>query len=234
MFFSLLAEAAPAKAAEAAEFSIGQAFEEGGVMMWPILVITILVWGLAIERFIYLFFKSGVNKDALLARVQNYILAGDLASATRYIASQSFPLARIIHAGLIKANDHDDEHFIQAAVDEAALRELPRIEKRTAYLAMLANVAMLTGLLGTISGMISSFAAVATAEAADKATKLAAGISEAMNCTAFGLIAAVPALLLYAILQGRTQSLVDDINEGTVRAINFVMANLEKLKKKPT
>ena len=98
------------------------------------------------------------------------------------------PLARIVKSGLMKVNRPDDE--VQAAMDEAALRELPKLEARTGYLALLANLAMLSGLLGTVTGLIAAFGAVANADASSKATMLAKGISEAMNCTAFGLLAA--------------------------------------------
>lgn len=207
--------------------SIAKHFSEGGPFMWPILVLSIVVWGIAIERFIFLFFQASVNADALVNMLQRTILSGDLAKAIRLASASNSPLARIIHAGLLKVKADPAE--VQAAMDEAALRELPRVEKRTPYLAMLANVAMLIGLLGTISGMIASFSAVANAEASEKAAKLALGIAEAMNCTAFGLITAVPALLFYAILQGKTQSIVDDINEGSLRVVNFVLANRHKL-----
>ena len=119
---------------------------------------------------------------------------------------------------------------VQAAMDEAMLRESPKIEKRTGYLAMLSNAAMLFGLLGTISGLINCFAAVANVNPADKATILSLGISEAMNCTGFGLIVAIPSLLAFAALQGRTQHMMDDINESTVGLLNLIVANKDKMK----
>jgi biopolymer transport protein ExbB/TolQ len=97
------------------------------------------------------------------------------------------------------------------------------------YLAMLANVAMLAGLLGTISGLIKCFGAVATADPSEKASLLAAGIAEAMNCTAFGLLTAIPGLLFFSILQGKTQHLLDDINEASVSVVNLVVTNRDKL-----
>ncbi len=206
---------------------IAEHFEQGGPWMWPILVLSIVVWGITVERFVYLFFKASVNAEVLVGTLQRTILGGELQKAILIASNSPSPLARIVHAGLLKVKGDSDE--VQAAMDEAALRELPRVEKRTAYLAMLANVAMLVGLLGTISGMITSFAAVANAEASEKAAELAKGIAEAMNCTAFGLITAVPALLFYAILQGKTQSIVDEINEGSLRVVNFVLANRSKL-----
>ena len=91
----------------------------------------------------------------------------------------------------MKVNRPDEE--VQAAMDEAALREIPRIAKRTGYLALLANLSMLFGLLGTVSGLITSFGAVSgeSVDPSQKARILAEGISEAMNCTAFGLIIAL-------------------------------------------
>jgi biopolymer transport protein ExbB/TolQ len=122
----------------------------------------------------------------------------------------------------------DDD--VQAAMDEATLRESPRLERRTGYLAMISNIATLLGLLGTIIGLIHSFGAVANANPADKATILAQGISEAMYCTAFGLAVAIPTLILYSVLQGRTQAMVDDINESSVSVLNLVVANRDKMK----
>jgi biopolymer transport protein ExbB len=106
---------------------------------------------------------------------------------------------------------------------------LPKIEHRTGYLALLANLAMLSGLLGTVSGLIGAFGAVANADASSKATMLAKGISEAMNCTAFGLIAAILALIGFALLNGKTQTLLDDINAATVQVVNLVVSNRSKI-----
>jgi biopolymer transport protein ExbB/TolQ len=143
------------------------------------------------------------------------------------IATANAPLARIVKAGLMKVNRPDAE--VQAAMDEAALRELPKIEHRTPYLALLANLAMLSGLLGTVTGLIIAFGEIANANAADRATGLARGISEAMNCTAFGLFAAILALMGFAVLNGKTQSLLDDINAATVQVMNLVVNNRSKI-----
>jgi biopolymer transport protein ExbB/TolQ len=120
----------------------------------------------------------------------------------------------------MKFNKSDEE--VQAAMDEAALRELPKINARTPYLAMTANFAVMAGLLGTISGMIKSFGSVGSDEGGNKATVLAEGISEALNCTAFGIGSSLVALLGYSLLQGKTTSVTDDINEVTVQVVNLV------------
>ena len=201
-------------------------FQEGGWGMYPILLFQILAIGIIVERAIYVY-KASINKDVFLATMQKCILAGDVGRAIKMCSAANAPLARIVKAGLMKVNRPDTE--VQAAMDEAALRELPKIEQRTGYLALLANLAMLSGLLGTVSGLIGAFGAVANADASSKATMLAKGISEAMNCTAFGLIAAILALIGFALLNGKTQTLLDDINAATVQVVNLVVSNRSKI-----
>jgi biopolymer transport protein ExbB len=201
-------------------------FQEGGWAMWIILFFMCIAIGVIVERAVYLY-KSSINKDVFLATMQKCILAGDIGRAIKLCSAANAPLARIVKAGLMKVNRPDAE--VQAAMDEAALRELPKIERRTPYLALLANLAMLSGLFGTVVGLITAFAAVAGADASSKATMLAKGISEAMNCTAFGLIAAILALLGFAVLNGKTQGLLDDINAATVQVMNLVVNNRSKM-----
>ncbi len=201
-------------------------FEEGGWAMYIILFWLIVAIGVIVERSVYLY-KSSINKDVFLATMQKCILAGDIGRAIKLCSAANAPLARIVKAGLMKVNRPDAE--VQAAMDESALRELPLIEHRTGYLALLANLAMLSGLFGTVVGLITAFAAVAGADATSKATMLAKGISEAMNCTAFGLIAAIIALMGFAVLNGKTQTLLDDINAATVQVMNLVVNNRSKV-----
>lgn len=203
-------------------------YKEGGWAMWIILFWSIIIIGITIERAMYLT-SSSINKDAFLSTMQKCILAGDVQKAVKVCSAENAPLARIVQAGLLKANRSDEE--VQAAMDEAALREIPKIAKRTSYLALLSNLAMLSGLLGTVSGLISSFGAVGgdSVDAGQKARILAAGISEAMNCTAFGLIVALLGLITFALLNGKTQALEDDINEASVQVLNLVVTNRQKV-----
>ena len=205
---------------------IAKAFEEGGWGMWPILFWSVFVVGIIVERAIFLY-RSSINKEVFLSTMQKCILAGDVGRAIKLCSAAQSPLARIVKAGLLNVNRPDEE--VQAAIDEAALAELPHIEKRTGYLAMLANLAMLSGLLGTVTGLIKSFGAVAGVDPSAKATMLAKGISEAMNCTAYGLIVALVGLIGFALLNGKTQQLNDDINESTVRIVNLVVTNRSKV-----
>jgi len=205
---------------------LSEHFQEGGWAMYIILFWFVLAIGVIVERSVYLY-KSSINKDVFLATMQKCILAGDIGRAIKLCSAANAPLARIVKSGLMKVNRPDSE--VQAAMDEAALRELPRVEARTPYLGLLANLAMLSGLFGTVIGLITAFAAVAGADATSKATMLAKGISEAMNCTAFGLISAIWSLIGFAVLNGKTQSVLDDINAATVQVMNLVVNNRSKV-----
>jgi biopolymer transport protein ExbB/TolQ len=209
--------------------SMFKAFDAGGIGMYPIALTLIFALAITVERVFVLYFRSSVDKEAFLKGLKKHVYAGDLDKAISYCAGQKrTPLVAVIKAGLI--NVPKGEEDVQAAMDEATLRESPRIEKRTGYLAMISNVATLLGLLGTIIGLIHSFGAVANANPADKATILSQGISEAMFCTAFGLSVAIPSLILYSVLQGRTQAMMDDINEASVSVLNLIVANKDKMK----
>ena len=209
--------------------SMFKAFDQGGLGMYPISVSLIFALAIVIERVFVLYVRSSIDKEAFLKGLKKHIYAGDLDKAISYCAGQKrTPLVSVIKAGLINVPKGEEE--VQAAMDEATLRESPKIERRTGYLAMISNVATLLGLLGTIIGLIHCFGAVANANPADKATILSQGISEAMYCTAFGLSVAIPSLILYSVLQGRTQTMVDDINESAVGVLNLIIANKDKMK----
>jgi biopolymer transport protein ExbB/TolQ len=203
-------------------------YQEGGWAMWLILFWLICSIAVIVERTIYLFGAS-INKDMFLATMQKCILAGDVAKAVKMCSAANAPMARIVQAGLLKVNRPDEE--VQAAMDEAALSELPKINKMVGFLAMFANLAMLCGLFGTIVGLIKAFGAVGgeSVDPSQKARILAEGISEAMNCTAFGLMAAIVALMGFAFLNNKVQSLEDGINEASVRVLNLVVANRQKV-----
>ncbi len=187
--------------------------------MWPILFTSVLIIAIIVERAVYLF-RASVDKDKLLALLKSQVMSGNVQGAIKVCSGNPTPMTRIVQAGLMKFNKSDDE--VQAAMDEAALRELPKINQRTPYLAMLSNFAVMAGLLGTISGMIKSFGSVGGNEGGNQATVLAEGISEALNCTAFGIATSLVGLLGYALLQGKTTAVTDDINEVTVQVVNLV------------
>ena len=236
MDVSMLAQFAMFAAAEASGSeelgffgSLAKKFEGGGWGMYPITVCLIFFIAITVDRFYALFIKASINKEAFMRGLKKHIYAGDLDKAISYVAGQKqTPLTVVVKAGLMNVPKGDAE--VQAAMDEAALRENPKLEARTGYLAMIGNAGMLCGLLGTVSGLITCFEAVAHVNPADKATILSAGISESMNCTAFGLITAIPALIMFSLFNGKTQHMLDDINESSVGVLNLVIANKDKLR----
>jgi len=201
--------------------SILEAFEEGGWGMYPILILLILTVVITVERALVLA-KAKIDVNKLMSKLKSQIVSGNIAGAVTACENEPVPLTKIIAAGLREADAGEAE--VQKAMDEEALRELPKVEKRTGYLAMLGNLATLAGLLGTITGLIKSFASVAGVDPAMKATLLSQGISEAMNCTAFGLGTGIIGLATFAWLNGKTQGIMDGINQGSVEALNLVLA----------
>jgi len=202
--------------------SISTHFHDGGWPMWIILITSVITIAIVVERAVYLF-RASVDKDKLLALLKSQVMSGNVQGAIKVCSGNPTPMTRIVQAGLMKFNKSDDE--VQAAMDEAALRELPKINARTPYLAMTANFAVMAGLFGTIIGMIRSFSSVGSEESGNKATDLANGISEALNCTAFGIATSLIGLVCFSLLQGKTTSVTDDINEVTVQVVNLVTSH---------
>lgn len=197
-------------------------------MMFAILAVGIIGVAICLERTYVLYFKSNLSKEHFFKNLTAYLLKGDLDGMVSACDQNPAPLSKVIKTCLVRLINHGSDSDIQAALDEGAMIEVPSIEKRIGFLAVIGNIATLLGLLGTITGLIRSFAAVANADAATKAAELTRGISEAMNCTAFGLIVAVPSILIYSILQSRAQTLIDEINEISIRTFNFILANRER------
>lgn len=203
-------------------------FHGGGWMMYPILALGLAMILITVERCVVLYLRMNLNKEYFFKSLTNHLLKGDFQGMILVCDQNPAPLSKVVKTCLIRLLNRGTDADIQAALDEGALMQVPRIEAKIGFLAVIGNVATLMGLLGTIVGLITSFAGVANADAATKAAELTKGISEAMNCTAFGLIVAVPAVILYSILQSRAQSLINDINEISIRTFNFVLANRER------
>ncbi|KYG61602.1 gliding motility protein [Bdellovibrio bacteriovorus] len=207
------------------------AFEHGGFWMWPILLIQVSSIAIMIERAYALFVRRKISQTQFALGFEESIRRGEMDQVITkaQAASAQNPVARAIAAGAFAAKNLGGKEEIQGKMDEVLLEENAHLDHRTGFLTMLGNVATLTGLLGTISGMIKSFAAVAFANPADKASLLSAGISEAMNATAYGLIAAIPALVAYAILQNRANRLAEDLNQGGLKVYNWLSYAYEPL-----
>jgi biopolymer transport protein ExbB len=213
---------------------IAMAFEHGGFWMWPILFIQLASIAIIVERAIALFGKRKIKEMEFVGTFEDSVRRGELDSVLSKAenAKSTSPVARAIAAGAKVARSFGGKEEIQGKMDEVLLHENALLDKRIGFLAMLGNVATLTGLLATITGMIKSFAAVSYANPAEKASLLAAGIAEAMNGTAYGLIVAIPALVAYAILQNRANELAEDMNQASLKAFNWLSYAFDPLSTK--
>lgn len=196
-------------------------FQSGGEFMYAILVVFGLGLAIALERLITI---SAVQRKTrrVWDQLTPMLRANDLDRAEMLLQNQTTPLARVLHYGLAKLRGNAKRDAVESAMEEGIMEVLPELEQRTHYLATLANIATLLGLLGTIIGLIQAFTAVAEADPAEKADLLSASISVAMNTTAFGLVAAIPMILAHSFLATKTTRLVDSIEMAAVKCLNLV------------
>ena len=204
-------------------FSVEQQGATGVTVMYIILAVSIIGFGVMIERFIFLFFKYNLNASAFMAQIQKLVIANNIDRAIKLCnAAPSAALAKVIKAGLTRANKSEIE--IQNAIDEATLDVIPQIQKRTASLAAIANVATLLGLLGTIFGMIGAFESLDQAAADKRQEALGRNISTAMYTTAMGLIVAVPCLSAHIFLTNVTKKIINEIDQYSVKLENLLIS----------
>lgn len=203
---------------------IAGAFERGGLWMWVILGVQLVSVALIIERSYFLFFKRKIGSLSFVKNFEAMIRKGQIEDVitTAQSSQDELPIARAAVAGATAAYNLGGRDEIQGKMDEVLLHETAIIERRMGFLPMLGNVATLAGLLGTITGMIVSFMAVTYASPTEKAALLSAGISEAMYTTAYGLIVAIPALMMYAVLQNRAEQIVEDLNQASLKLFNWL------------
>jgi len=203
-------------------FSVEKQGSTGLIVMYTILAVSIIGFGVIIERFIFLFFKYNLNASAFMAQIQKLVIANNIDRAIKLCnAAPSAALAKVIKAGLTRANKSEIE--ISNAIEEATLDVIPQIQKRTNSLAAIANVATLLGLLGTIFGMIGAFNAPDQAAADKRQEALGKNISTAMYTTAFGLIVAVPCLSAHIFLSNVTKKIIDEIDQYSVKLENLLI-----------
>ncbi len=196
-------------------------FQEGGVFMYIILGVLVIGLALALERIVFLSRQRGSNKK-IWAYIEPLLKSGELSKARQAADQTQSAVSKIISYGLHRHAHGRRRDDIEIAMEEGLMEVTPQLEKRTQYIAVLANIATLLGLLGTIMGLIDAFTAVANANPSEKADLLSASISVAMNTTAFGLIAGIPLLLLHAFLVTKTTEVVDGLEMVGVKTINAI------------
>jgi biopolymer transport protein ExbB len=196
-------------------------FQDGGPFMYPIAIVLGIGLAISLERFFYLANQTRVNRrdyDRILPLLKQK-RQRELSDVTKKSKSA---MARIIADGLNRRTASRRRSDIEYAMEEGLLEILPNIERRTPYLATFANIATLLGLLGTIIGLIAAFTAVANADPAEKANLLSQSISIAMNTTAFGLMVAIPLLLIHSVLQSKTSAIVESLEIAVVKFLNLM------------
>ncbi|MGV8837662.1 MotA/TolQ/ExbB proton channel family protein [Cellvibrio sp.] len=196
-------------------------FQEGGAFMYPIAVVLVIGLAIAVERWVVLTAAKSSNRQAF-DRILPLLQKRDYAGVVNLGKTLNAPIARIIASGIARMAQSPRRDDIELAMEEGVMEAMPRLEKRTAYLATLANISTLLGLLGTIIGLIQAFTAVASADPAEKAALLSSSIAVAMNTTAFGLIAAIPLLLVHSMLQSKTTEIIDSLEMAGVKCLNMI------------
>jgi len=200
-------------------YSIISFFSTGGIFMYPILIVFAVGLAIASERYITLAVITKKNQ-VVWDRVQPVLAEGDFEQAREMTSEDESTISQVLNMGLSLQGAVRRREDIEIAMEESMMEIVPRLEKRTPYVALASSVATLLGLLGTIMGLIQAFTAVANANPAEKADLLSASISVAMNTTAFGLMVAIPLLIIHAILTSKTGDIVDSLEMASVKALN--------------
>ena len=196
-------------------------FQSAGMVVQYLILMCLCVGiGLIIERAWYLFVKCGLGTGSFMSGLGKYLKAGDYAKAVQYASSVKTPLARGVTA--ILQNRGKGAKSIQKAVDEVFLTETPKIQRNLGLMSVVANVATLLGLTGTIYGLMQAFDAIANVPAAQRAAALASGIAFAMSTTLFGLTTAIPIIFLHGVFTRKSEKLIEEMDEKTAKLINLI------------
>lgn len=204
-------------------YSIVRFFVTGGAFMYPILIVFAVGTAIAIERYVTLTMVRRKNESSW-RKLQPALVEGEFDKAREMAANDGSTVSKLLGTGLARQGAVRRREDIEIAMEESMMEIIPQLEKRTAYVALGANIATLLGLLGTIIGLIQAFTAVANANPAEKADLLSASISVAMNTTAFGLMAAIPLLVTHSVLTAKTGEIVDSLEMASVKALNVITA----------
>ena len=196
-------------------------FQTGGAFMWPILLVLAIGMAIGLERYIIIS-KSQISMRRTWGRLLPLLESHDYNAAVAMMSRSKSQLSTVLTYGFNRLSTAQRRDDVEAAMEEGMMEVMPSLEARTHYLATYANIATLLGLLGTIIGLIQAFTAVANADPAEKADLLSASISIAMNTTAFGLIAAIPLLLLHTVIQTKTSKLIDNLEMAAVKCLNLI------------
>ncbi|HKK05344.1 MAG TPA: MotA/TolQ/ExbB proton channel family protein [Gammaproteobacteria bacterium] len=196
-------------------------FHDGGPLMFFIAAVLAAGLAIAVERYLYLS-RARRNNQRQWSNLVPLLNRGAFREAYNATRDSRHPIDEVMSCALNRLSTAKQRDDVELALEEAMMGVTPRLEKRTHYLATFANIATLLGLLGTIIGLIHAFNTVAGLDPATKADQLASSISVAMNTTAFGLVVAIPLLLVHAVLQTKTTEIIDGLEMAGVTFINLI------------
>jgi biopolymer transport protein ExbB len=208
-------------------YSIVGFFVKGGAFMYPILIVAAVGAAVAIERYVTLSLVTARNQR-VWSEIQPALVNGDFEKAREMTSQDHSTISQLLAMGLARQGAVRRREDIEIAMEESMMEIIPQLEKRTPYVALMANIATLLGLLGTIMGLIQAFTAVANANPAEKADLLSASISVAMNTTAFGLIVAIPLMITNTVLTTKTGEIVDSLEMASVKALNVITGRAKR------
>lgn len=200
---------------------IWHALMDGAPFSFINIVVLAVVLAIIAERFVYILTKYRVNSREFMAQIRKLVQAGNIDRAIKLCEAAPLPLLQVVKSGLTQVNRGDEA--VIASMEERMAELIPELEKRIAVLWTLANIATLVGLLGTISGLIRAFGAVAHAAPAQRAQLLSAGISEAMWNTALGLGIAVLCMFFHMIIHGMAKRIKQDMERSTMKLENLLL-----------
>jgi len=199
--------------------------KEGGIFMWPILGCSLIGFAFVLERW-YMFSMAYAYREQFFRDVISFLRRGEVDAARNFCHRTSHPLAKVMSAALHSPGLTKDS--MESAAGIALQKVIPRIQKRTGYIQMIANISTLIGLLGTIQGLIMAFMSLENADAASKAALLAKGISTAMNTTAFGLFVAIPCIVAYTVLSNKEMAILQKYGETVSEVIHICSFELRR------
>jgi len=195
--------------------TVNAVIDKGGPLIWPLLAL--LLWGIGIIAFKWATLKRArIVSPAVVARIEELLLAGKIPEATAYCKQHPLPITRVVLAGIVNYDKSESE--LKEILEEAGRQEVPGIRSHLTALGTIASVAPLLGLLGTVLGMISVFSVLSSQDAID-ASQLAGGISEALTTTAVGMVIAVPTLAFYNFFISRVQALILEMEKISLHMV---------------
>lgn len=195
--------------------------------MLPIFLVGIAGSAIGVERFIKLSLVERANRK-MWDQLQPMLSQGDFDKARALTANDQSTVSQLLQTSLELQGTVRRREAVEVVMEEEMMAIVPQLEKRTSYIALYANMATLLGLLGTVMGLIHAFDAVANAALAEKSTLLTASIAEAMNCTAFGLMVAIPLLLVNLFLSTKASRIIDSLEIVSLKTLNIITASAKR------